>query len=143
MAGGDASAARRPGAGVVAIGIDHVRLSYHYLDCADLDGYASLFDDDAILYRPHGGHIRGGREVGEFRSRQLRAWGARHALVDVLAVESQVVAIGRLVRDRPGADAGDIELADVFTISPEGLLLTQKTYFFVDLDGWELPGWHG
>src|SRR5436190_2063112 len=42
----------RPSPAVTAAGVDHVRLSYAYLDEGDVDAYGSLFDEHAHVSRP-------------------------------------------------------------------------------------------
>ena len=44
---------------VAGVGVEHVRLSYDYLDRGDIDGFGSLLAPDAVLLRPGGRDVRG------------------------------------------------------------------------------------
>ena len=90
-----------------AAGVDHVRLSYLYLDDDDPDAYASLLHADVRMDRPD---CRGGR----------------HALDRVIAEGDCVAVVGRY-RSRSGAP--DLRFADVFTLSAEGLLLGCRRFY--------------
>lgn len=52
------SSSARPSAATAAVGLDHVRLTYHYLDVGDMDGLASLFAEEVGLLRPGSSPIR-------------------------------------------------------------------------------------
>jgi len=116
--------------GVTAAGIDHVRLSYHYLDQGDTDGYASLLDSAAVLDEP--GHARVHGRVAVAESRRLRWCGAHH-LDAVFAADGQVAAVGRF--NRGGSDGVDVDFADIITLSQHGLLVTQRCYYFIRPNG--------
>lgn len=88
-----------------AAGVDHVRLSYLYLDDDDPDAYASLLHADMRGDRPD---CRGGR----------------HALHRVIADGNAVAAVGSFT-DRTG---GCRFFVDVFTLSAEGLLLAVRRF---------------
>ena len=60
------SAPRSP---VTAVGIDHVRLSYHYLDQGGIDGYLSLLHADVSLYLPSKQEICGREQIAAFQAR--------------------------------------------------------------------------
>lgn len=119
--------------GITAAGIDHVRLSYHYLDLGDTDGYASLLDAAAVLYEP--GHARVSGRVAVAESRRLR-WCGAHQLHAVFAGEGRVAAVGRFNRG-DGVEGGGVEVdfADIITLSEHGLLVTQRCYYFVRPNG--------
>jgi ketosteroid isomerase-like protein len=116
-------------AAVTAVGVDHVRLSYHYLDIGDAEGYGSLLDDDIELRHP-------GSPRGFGRAEVLRAYDAAgrppgrrdvHRIHRIVAEGDHVVALGRLIR-RPGLRE-DLDFADHFTLSPEGMLLSCRRYY--------------
>lgn len=115
--------------GVTAAGIDHVRLSYHYLDQGDADGYASLLDSAAVLDEPGHARVHGRAAVAE--SRCLR-WCGAHDLHAVFAADGRVAAVGRFNRDGDGVD---VDFADIITLSEHGLLMTQRCYYFVRPNG--------
>ena len=110
---------------VLAAGIDHVRLSYDYLDQGDLDGYASLLDAGAVLDHPGRAPVHGREAVRLACRGGFRAAGA-HTVHILHGSAGRVLAVGRF--DGPG---GSVEFADVFTISGSGLLVAQKCYYFV------------
>jgi hypothetical protein len=99
------------GTAVAAVGVDHVRLSYHYLDQGDLDGYESLFDP------PQRDQVRG---------RRCSRWHGVHDLLAVFAADGRVVAVGRF--SGVGRDGSDVDVAfvDVFSLSEHGLLVDQR-----------------
>lgn len=111
------------GSAVTAAGIDHVRLSYVYLDQGDLDGYGSMFAPDAELIRPDEQVLRGQAQIEAYRSTRA---GGRHTLDEIFAVDGKVAVTGRLVQR-----GREIGFADIFVLSEYGLLRSQKTYFFV------------
>jgi hypothetical protein len=113
------------GGPVAAVGMDHVRLGYAYLDRGDLDGYASLLDPGAVLDEPGFEPVRGRRAVVGFRTSR---GGAEHELHDVFAADGRVAAVGR-VRDE---GAGDVDFADIYTLSEHGLLVSQRRFYFVN-----------
>ncbi|MFD5544366.1 nuclear transport factor 2 family protein, partial [Streptomyces sp. NPDC127079] len=87
---------------VTAAGVKHVMLTYHYLDIGDIDGYASLTEQDVTLDHPGAPPHRG-------RDAVLSALAAeatllrRHQLDTVVADEGRVVVLGRVVGQAPGA----------------------------------------
>ncbi|MEV6349051.1 hypothetical protein [Actinoplanes sp. NPDC051851] len=95
-----------PSTAITAIGQDHVRLSYLYLDNGDIEGFESLWDA--------GVPPRGGRT------------GDRHLIYKMVAADDCVAVMGRLV------GPPDVDFADFFTLSDEGLLLGCRRYHFVD-----------
>jgi hypothetical protein len=111
---------------VVAAGIDHVRLSYDYLDRGDIDGYASLLDTGAVLDHPGRAPVRGREAVRLACQDGFRTAGA-HTVHIVHGGAGRVLAVGRF--DGP---AGSVEFADLFTISAHGLLLEQKCFYFLE-----------
>ncbi|NJQ05817.1 nuclear transport factor 2 family protein [Streptomyces lonarensis] len=124
---GDVRPARS--ARLTAVGVDHVRLSYHYLDAGDVEGYGSLLDENIEVAQPGSVHGNGRAEV-------LRSHGSpdrtpvRHRIHKIVADGDSVVALGRLVRG-PGTRV-ELDFVDHFTISPEGMLLSCRRYFHTD-----------
>ncbi|WP_103502528.1 MULTISPECIES: nuclear transport factor 2 family protein [Streptomyces] len=114
---------------VTAVGADHVRLSYHYLDIGDVEGYGSLLDENIEIAQPGSLHGNGRAEV-------LRSHGApdrpavRHRIHKIVADGDSVVALGRLVRGT-GARV-ELDFVDHFTISAEGMLLSCRRYFHTE-----------
>ena len=117
----------RPSASVTAAGVDHVRLSYHYLDAGDLDGYGSLLDEQAQLRRPDAPPGHGRAQVVRLQ-KILAGPMTRHEVVKVVAEGDTIAVTGRFTP--PERDTA-VEFADVFTLSDEGLLLSQHRYYFV------------
>jgi hypothetical protein len=116
------------GSVVTAMGVEHVRLSYDYLDRGDADGYASLLDPGMVLDEPGRERVRGRGAVAG--PRRLRGSGT-HDVQDVFAADGRVTAIGRF-RGRAGVGADDeVDFADVFTLSEHGLLLRQRCFYFI------------
>jgi ketosteroid isomerase-like protein len=103
---------------LTAAALDHVLLSYAYLDDGDLDGYGSLLADDAWLIRPGQPSVVGrDRIVAEL----ARTAGPprRHRLHRVTAHEDHIIAHGRCTHD-------DVDFVDVVTFSGDGLLRRQQ-----------------
>jgi hypothetical protein len=111
-------------AGVAAFGVDHVRLSYEYLDSGDADGYASLLDPGAVLDEPGRAPVRGRGAVAALR--RERGYG-EHDVHDVFAADGRVAAVGRF---RGVNSAEDVDFADIFTLSEHGLLVRQRCFYY-------------
>ncbi|MFC5286566.1 nuclear transport factor 2 family protein [Actinokineospora guangxiensis] len=111
---------------ITAAGVDHVRLSYLYLDAGDLDGYASLLHEDVHLVLP-------GSPTGRSRDDAMRLAGERprphgtHGLFKVIADGDCVVAVGRYNPASPNDTPGH-DFADVFTLSDNALLMSQRRF---------------
>ena len=73
-----------PGDVVTTVGIEHIRLSYEYLDRRDLDGYGSLFDDEAELCSPVAGVVRGRAGIESYQAERA-VDGGRHVLDEVFS----------------------------------------------------------
>ncbi|MEV6874253.1 nuclear transport factor 2 family protein [Amycolatopsis sp. NPDC051128] len=115
----------------MAVGLEHVRLSYDYLNRGDTDGYASLLDTAVRLDQPGQEPIRGRRAAERLAAvRQLRGTG-EHIVHDVFASGGRVAATGRFVGEYRGS-AIEVDFADIFTLSNDGLLVEQKCYHYVD-----------
>jgi hypothetical protein len=91
-----------------ALGIEHIRLAYHYTDAGDLDGHASLLTPGAEIDVP--GLVPG---------------RTQHELRTFLVDGSRVVVLGTVRTANPG---GPVEFADVFTLSPHALIMCQRRY---------------
>lgn len=114
---------------VAAVGVDHVRLSYYYLDQGDLDEYASLLDSKAVLVLPRRGRVHGPGAVAAVRCSHQR--GA-HTLRAVFAVGGWVVALGRFVGVGHDGAGVDVDFADIFSLSEYGLLVEQSCFRSAD-----------
>lgn len=101
-----------PAAGLAAAAVDHVRLSYHYLDADDRDGYDSLFHPDAVVSCPAGGKRRG-----------------THSALQLVAAGNYVAAIGHFDGRLPARHLG-VDFADIFTVTEHGLIITKASYYF-------------
>jgi len=110
--------------------VDHVRLSYHYLDIGDIDGYGSLFGEQVVL-RCSGEELRYGRdELERYERQRLRAGRARHTVFDVVASGRFVIAVGSVDRSgvRPPAAAVSLDFIDVFKVSDDGLITARRRF---------------
>jgi ketosteroid isomerase-like protein len=116
---------------VTACGVEHVYLSYNYLECNDIDGYVSLLDNDVVLDRPDTPPGRGRDEVVHMLlDRSIPP--ARHSIEQVLAHGDRVVVIGSLSQE-PGLFTPAVDRAafvDVFTLSETAMLRGCRRYFF-------------
>jgi hypothetical protein len=122
----------RPGAAATEAGIDHVRLSYHYLDVGDVDGYQSLLDDFVELRRPDAPPGRGRVQVADIQAALARPPG-EHQLYRIIGANGAVAVMGRFVSGSgapSGAASAPIEFADFFTLTGDGMLLGCSRYYF-------------
>ncbi|MCX4816904.1 nuclear transport factor 2 family protein [Streptomyces sp. NBC_01239] len=125
---------RMPQAGskVTAAGVRHVMLTYHYLDIGDIDGYASLTEQNVTLDHPGAPPYRGRDAVLSAHAAQATLL-RRHELDTVVADEGRVVVLGRVVRQAPGTARGaayDVDFADVFTLSGQTLVRECRRYYY-------------
>ena len=115
-----------------AAGIDHVRLSYQYLDAGDVDAYGSLLDQDVQIRHP-GFPIRRGRaEV--LRTRAATGPPGRHDIHRIIAEGDDIAVVG--VFTPPTApDVGDprhgTDFVDIFTLTEHGLLRSCERFYRV------------
>jgi hypothetical protein len=127
----DSQASWVPSRAVTACGVEHVYLSYCYLECDDIDGYGSLLDDDVVLDRPDTPPGRGRNEVVRMLLDGVIPQ-ARHSLEKVLAHDDCVVVVGRLSQESglftPAVDRA--AFVDVFTLSETGMLRGCRRYYF-------------
>jgi hypothetical protein len=110
-----------------AAGVDHVRLSYHYLDIGDIDAYGSLLDEHVQVRRPDLAQGRGRAEVLRTHA-QVAGPPARHQIFKVIAEGDGVAVTGRYTRP---AGKTDLDFVDVFTLTDEGMLLGYRRFYFV------------
>jgi|GEM_PF-1890527 len=127
MAYGGGYGVTGPADGLTAAVIDSVRLSYHYLDAGDIDGYVSLFDAGAVLRHP-GHHATCGRDQVETAA-QRQARSGMHLIQRLFGAGNQVAATGQYSARETGRPV-DVEFADIFTVAENGLLTLKATYFF-------------
>jgi hypothetical protein len=113
---------------VTAKGIEHVCLSYHYRDHDDIDGYLSLLDADVQLILPSEQEIRGREQVAEFRARLGQEAGT-HLIHEVIGSGDLVIATGCYFSRGSGKG---IDFTELFRLSRDGLLRSQKRYYFLD-----------
>ncbi|MEV6692777.1 nuclear transport factor 2 family protein [Micromonospora sp. NPDC051196] len=113
-----------------AAGVDHVRLSYHYLNIGDIDGFGSLFDENVQVQRPDMVHGNGRNEVLRTHAR-LAGPPSHHQIYKVIADGDGVAVTGRYT-DLPGKSGQDF--VDVFTLTDEGMLLGYRRFYYVAPD---------
>lgn len=126
------SNAGRPSDLVTAAAVDHVRLSYVYLDEGNIDGYASLVEDDIQVKRPDTPDAHGRAEVLDLMT-SLVNFPGRHELYKVIGSGDCVAAIGRYVGTAAFGQPAqwlDVDFVDVFTISDNSLLLGHRRYYY-------------
>ncbi|MCD0449350.1 nuclear transport factor 2 family protein [Actinocorallia sp. API 0066] len=97
-----------PSAAATAAGVDHVLLSYRYLDEGDTDAYASLFTENPQIHHP------------------ASPRACHHHVYKVVAQADSVAVMGRLTRLPPSPP---IDFADFFTLSPTGLLHGYRRFY--------------
>jgi len=108
------------------MGIEHVRLSYLYLDGGDIDGYLSLLHADFSLLMPGEREIRGRDRIGEFQAQPTQL-ATDHLIHHVIGSGDRVAAEGRCVF---GEGREGVDFVEVFSLSEEGLLRSRKRYYF-------------
>ncbi|MBY8882909.1 nuclear transport factor 2 family protein [Actinacidiphila acidipaludis] len=108
------------------------------MECGDLDGYASLLDDDVIVDRPDAPTGRGRAEVLRMHQDRLVPKD-RHVIERIVADGDHVVVIGSIQPPAipaatqpasPASPAGRVAFVDVFTLSDIGMLLACRRYYF-------------
>lgn len=110
---------------LTSVAMDHVRLSYCYLDEGDVDAYCSLFAEQAVLRQPGTTPVTGRHELE--RIERARQTPVRHSIYQVFGSGRQVAAIGHR---RHLASQADVHFIDVFTVADNGLLVDRTTYLF-------------
>ncbi|WP_311510817.1 nuclear transport factor 2 family protein [Nocardiopsis lambiniae] len=112
---------------MTTVGTEHARLSYHYLDLGDAEGYMSLLDPETRFHHPGERVARGPAEA--FRSmKRLGCTGGRHSLFKTVSEGDTVIVVGRFTSDDVRGNQKTAEFADVFTLTDLGLLLTRRRY---------------
>jgi ketosteroid isomerase-like protein len=111
---------------VVSAAMDHVRLSYGYLDDGDLDAYCSLFAEQAVVRQPGASPVSGRDELEKVERARRAARSVRHSISAVFGSGHRVVAIGRLSGDH----GAEMDFVDVFTVADNGLLIERTTFLF-------------
>jgi len=120
----------RPESEPIAAAIDHVRLSYCYLNEGDLDAYCSLFTEHVVVRQPGAHPVRGRAELERVARKGPRGKRVRHLLYDVFGSGPRVAAVGRLRHLRPAAHEADMDFLDMFTVADNGLLAGRTTFLF-------------
>lgn len=116
----------------IAAAIDHVRLSYCYLDDGDFDAYCSLFTDHVVLRQPGARPVSGRAELERQARKRPAGKRVRHHVYEVFGSGRRVAAIGRIKHLRPPAGDHDFDLdfVDTFTVADNGLLAGRTTFLF-------------
>jgi ketosteroid isomerase-like protein len=120
-----------PDAAVTGAAVDHVLLSYLYLDEGNLDAYASLLADDVQLKRP-GQPTRSGRAAVLAALAGTAGPPGQHRLYQVIASGDCVATVGRCTGPAalPHADGfHDVDFVDIVTVSAQGLLVGQRRFY--------------
>jgi ketosteroid isomerase-like protein len=122
----------RPESEPIAAAIDHVRLSYCYLDDGDIDAYCSLFTEQVVLLAPGADPVSGRAELERVARRRGPGELVRHLVYDVFGSGHRVAAVGRLNHLRPPAGDHhlDLDFIDIFTVADNGLLSGRTTFLF-------------
>ncbi|WP_190394167.1 nuclear transport factor 2 family protein [Nocardiopsis quinghaiensis] len=110
------------GSSVNAAAVDHVHLTYHYLNKRDFDGYASFLAENVRTTYPGLEPVRGTSATEEVQ-RSALGDDRTHVLRKVFGDESTVVALGVL-------DTGTSleDFADVFRVDEHGMILEQQRF---------------
>jgi ketosteroid isomerase-like protein len=109
---------------LTSVAMDHVRLSYCYLDEGDVDAYCSLFAEQAVHRQTGTTPVTGRTELE--RVERARKTPVRHSIHRLFATGRQVTAIGL----RHLYAQGDVHFIDIFTVADNGLLADRTTYLF-------------
>ncbi|GAA2267475.1 hypothetical protein GCM10010415_35750 [Streptomyces atrovirens] len=108
----------RPTTLVTAVGAEHVRLMYHYLDRGDLDACGSLLDEQVRFELPGRAAVHGRNAVHRVRRALLRD-GLPHHIERLVVRGASVVAVGR---HAPLGQREPIRFVDVLTLSPHAMV---------------------
>jgi len=110
----------------IAAGVDHIRLSYYYLDSGNIDAYGSLLDEGVQVHRPDLAQGRSRAEVLRTHA-QVAGPPARHQIFKVIVDGHAVAVTGRYTS--PPRD--DVDFVDVFTLTDEGMVQAYRRFYFV------------
>ncbi|GAA1713217.1 nuclear transport factor 2 family protein [Kribbella yunnanensis] len=118
-------------AGAIAMGIENIRLAYHYCDVGDLEGYASLLEADVEVDAD--GLLRGrGRDQVVDRVAALEAGAVQHHPNYVIPCDNRVIVLGSVsTKDSPATH----DIVDVFTLSGHALIVRQRRYVLTHNSG--------
>jgi ketosteroid isomerase-like protein len=117
---------------LTSVGVDHVRLSYCYLNDGDLDAYCSLFAEQAVVRQPGRRPVTGRQELERVERARRATRSIRHSIYEVFGSGRKVAALGLLTHRRhtPGHTESDLPFVDVFTVADNGLLVDRTTFLF-------------
>jgi ketosteroid isomerase-like protein len=111
--------------------MDHVRLSYYYLNDGDLDAYCSLFAEQAVVRQPGRRPVTGRQELERVERARRATRSVRHSIYEVFGSGRKVAALGLLTHRRHAGPAeSDLPFVDVFTVADNGLLVDRTTFLF-------------
>ncbi|RDI34864.1 nuclear transport factor 2 family protein [Lentzea flaviverrucosa] len=118
-----------PSAATLAAGVDHVRLSYLYLDEGDLDAYASLLHEDMQVRTPDAPACHGRAAALHL----ARTTTGTHELFKVIGDGHCVVAVGHYSPPGTGQrlEPREFDFADFFTLSDDSLLLSRRRFYYL------------
>ncbi|GHC84234.1 hypothetical protein GCM10007079_26030 [Nocardiopsis terrae] len=120
--------------------MEHVLLSYLYLDERDLDGYASLLDSESGFCATDPDRARAPEAAAAFVFEQCVEHGRSHP-ERVISSGADVIVTGTLTPHSPDASRSRAEFfADFFTISEHGLLCTWRRFYAFDESTRETSG---
>src|SRR5215469_1821094 len=106
---------RRSAEGATAAGLDHTLLTYGLLERGDADGFASLFEPNAILAQPGLPLARGASAVQRTADPRTATRVGTHTLRRVFAADQQVAVTGRFTGEMYDSHL-DVAFCDVFAI---------------------------
>ena len=118
---------------VVAVAVDHVRLSYEYLDARNVDALGSLYAEDMVRLLPGREPVVGRQQLEKFLLRQFRLHESRHRVDEVIATGGRASVRGQVTGRLYGGEQFDVTFVDLFGFGGDGLLTAQQTLYFVDI----------
>jgi hypothetical protein len=113
-----------------AAGIDHVRLSYQYLDAGDIDAYGSLLDQGVQIRYPGAPVRRGRAEV--LRVSAATGPPGRHDIHRIIADGDGIAVLGRFTpppAPHAGGPCRSTDFVDIFTLTEVGLLRSCDRFY--------------
>ncbi|MGW4021027.1 nuclear transport factor 2 family protein [Streptomyces sp. NPDC005009] len=115
----------RPSSLVTAVGAEHVRLMYHYLDRGDLDACGSLLDERVRFELPGRAAVHGRNAVARVR-RELLGDGLPHHIEHLVVRGAGVVTVGR---QAASGQREPMRFVDVLTLSPYAMVRSCTRYY--------------
>lgn len=106
----------------ISFAVEHIRLTYHYLNNQDFDGYSSFLSKDVRITHP-GQKPVSGTNTAEEVQRFFMAKNRSHILHEIFADGSTVIALGTL-----DAGTSETDFADVFTVDEHGMIVEQRRF---------------